>query len=182
MRRFSLVISLLAVSMTRPVGAQGADYVPAQRLRPGRELVAVYIGSTDCFPCQLPEVKAAVRGMKSLLAAQAKQRRMAFAVIGATQDWDLTQGAAFFDSLGVFDQIVIGGNWTNLAVEQFMLRDSLAELVIPQIVLVERTVELDKRVRLSEPRVLRRINGGKDIAAWFAAGARIAESDDGKPR
>ena len=81
-----------------------------------------------------------------------------------------------------FDRVVIGGNWTNVGVEQFVLRDSLAELVMPQVVLMERTVQLGQRVTVSEPRVLRRITGGADIPAWFAAGAPIPVLEDRKPR
>jgi len=182
MHRIARVVALCVVVLSRPVGAQGADYVPSQRLAAGRELVAIYIGATDCGPCQWPQVKNAVRAMKPLLAAQAKQRRMAFTVIGAAQDWDLKQGAAFLEPLGAFDQVVIGGNWTNLAVEQFVLRDSLAELVMPQVVLMERTVQLDKRVTVSEPRVLRRVSGGTDIPAWVASGAPVAVSEAVEPR
>jgi hypothetical protein len=158
--------------------AQLPDYVPSQRLPKGRELVAVYIGSTDCGPCNLPQVKHAIRAMKPLLANQAKQLGMAFTAIGSTQDWDLRQGAAFFDSLGAFDQLVIGSNWTNLAVEHFILRDSLAIMGMPQVVVVERTVQLGSRVSISEPRLVRRIVGGTDIPAWVAAGAPVTVAAD----
>ena len=168
--------------LAQSAAGQTVDYVPSHRLPEGRELVAVYIGSTDCAPCQWPQVKHAVRAMKPLLAAQARQRGMAFTVIGSTQDWDLRQGAAFFDSLGGFDQLVIGGNWTNLAVEQFVLRDSLALLAMPQVVVMERTVHVGKRITVSEPVLRRRISGGTDIPAWVAAGAPISPGDDGKPQ
>lgn len=182
MRRFSPVLTLCVLLASRLAGAQAADYVPSQRLPEGRELVAIYIGSTDCGPCQLPEVKSAVRAMKSLLAAQAKQRGVALTVIGAAQDWDVKRGAAFLEPLGAFDQVVIGGNWTNIAVEQFVLRDSVAEMAMPQVVLVERAVQLSKRVTVSAPRVLRRITGGAEIPAWVAAGAPIDVLEDKKPR
>ena len=182
MRRFSLLLSLFVAVVSRAASAQAADYVPSQRLAEGRELVAIYIGSTDCGPCQWPQVKSAIRDMKSLLAAQAKQRGEALTVIGAAQDWDVKRGAAFLEPLGAFDQVAIGGNWTNLAVEQFVLRDSLAEMVMPQVIVLERTVRLGKRVTVSEPRVLRRILGGADIPAWVAAGAPIAVLEDKKPR
>jgi hypothetical protein len=152
MRRLSPVLAFSLLLVSRGVGAQAADYVPLQRLPEGRELVAIYIGSTDCGPCQLPELKNAVRAMKPLLAAQAKQRGLALTVIGAAQDWDLKRGAAFLEPLGAFDQIVIGGNWTNIAVEQFVLRDSLAEMAIPQVVLIERTVQVSNRVTVVRPR------------------------------
>ena len=176
------VLALSSVAFARSAGAQAAEYVPSQRLAAGRELVAVYIGSTDCAPCLLPQVKSAVRAMKPLLAAQAKQRRMAFTAIGAADDWDLKRGATFLEPLGAFDQVVIGGNWTNLAIEQFVLRDSLAEMVIPQVVLMERMVQLGTRITVSQPRVLRRITGGADIPAWVAAGAPIDVVEANGPR
>ena len=181
MRRFSLLLVSFLVLVSRSVDAQ-TEYSPSYRLVAGRELAVIYFGSTDCGPCQLPQVKSAIRAMKPLLAAQAKQRRESFTAIGSAQDWDLKQGAAFLEPLGAFDQVVIGGNWTNLAVEQFVLRDSLTEMVIPQVLVLERTVNLGKRVTVSEPRVLRRITGGVDIPAWVAAGASIALPEDEKPR
>jgi hypothetical protein len=182
MRRFSPAVALSILLVSTALGAQAPDYAPSHRLTDGLELVAIYIGSTDCGPCQLPEVKNAVRAMKSLLAAQAKQRGIALTAIGVAQDWDVKQGAAFLEPLGAFDQVVIGGNWTNIAVEQFVLRDSVAEMAMPQIVLVERTVQLGTRVSVSAPRVLRRISGAKDIPAWVAAGAPISALEDKKPR
>jgi hypothetical protein len=182
MRRINPVLALCVLAVTRPVGAQATEYVPSQRLQEGRELVAIYIGSTDCGPCQFPAVKSAIRAMKPLLAAQARQRGMTFSAIGAAQDWDLTRGASFLEPLGAFDQVVIGGNWTNVAVEQFILRDSLAELVMPQVVVIERMVQLSKRVTVTEPRVVKRVTGSADIPAWVAAGAPLAVLDDKKPR
>lgn len=182
MTRCGAFLAFCVLVVSRSVGAQATDYVPSQRLSEGRELVAVYIGSTDCGPCQLPPVKSAVRTMKSLLAAQAKQHGMAMTVIGVAEDWDLKRGAAFLEPLGPFDQVVIGGNWTNVAVEQFVLRDSLALMAMPQVVVLERTVQLGERVTVSEPHVLKRISGGVDIPAWVAAGAPVALGDDKKPR
>lgn len=182
MRRLSPVLALGALLVSAPLGAQAADYVPSHRLPEGRELVVVYIGSTSCGPCLRPEVKNAVRSMKSLLAAQARQRGAALTVIGAAQDWDLKQGASFLEPLGAFDQVVIGGNWTNLAVEQFVLRDSVSEMAMPQVVVIERTVQVGSRLVVTAPRVLRRITGGTEIPAWVTAGAPIDVAADTKTR
>lgn len=181
MTRLSVFLASCALAVAPSVGAQATDYVPSQRLPDGRELVAVYIGATSCGPCNRPEVKSAVRAMKSLLAAQAKQRNMALAVIGVAEDWDVKRGAEFLEPLGAFDQVVIGGNWANVAVEQFILRDSLAEMAMPQVVVLERTVKAGQRVTVSEPHVLRRIIGGTAIPAWVAAGAPVESHDAGKP-
>ena len=59
---------------------------------------------------------------------------------------------------------------------------SLAEMAMPQVVLMERTIGVGARVTVSEPRVLRRILGGAEIPAWVAAGAPMAALGDKKPR
>jgi hypothetical protein len=59
--RIRRVLAVCILALSRPAVAQTADYVPSQRLAEGRELVAIYIGSTDCAPCQWPPVKSAVR-------------------------------------------------------------------------------------------------------------------------
>lgn len=118
--------------------------------------------------------------MKPLLAAQARQHGVALSVIGIADDWDLTSGARFLEPLGAFDQVVIGGNWTNLGIEHFILRDTLTEMSMPQVVVVERTVALGKGITVSEPRVLRRISGGEGIPVWVAAGAPIGLRDQKK--
>jgi len=182
MLRFSPALALCAVLASRSLGAQATEYVPSHQLPQGRELVAIYIGATDCGPCQSPEVKKAVVTMKALAAAQAKQRGMVFSAIGVATDWDLNSGTAFLAPLGYFDQLVIGANWTNLAVERFVLSDSLAEMAMPQILLIERTVNVGKRITVSEPRLVRQVTGGEAIPAWVAAGAPIDSVDDKKAR
>jgi hypothetical protein len=159
--------------MALPLRAQSSDYTPSHRLAEGRQIVAVYIGSTDCGPCQWPQVKEAVRKMKSLVAAQAAARGMTFRALGVAQDWDLKAGATFLEPLGAFDQVAIGDNWTNIGVEQYVLRDPVAEMAMPQIVILERTIKLGKRVTVTEPHVLKRIVGGEAIPAWVAAGASL---------
>jgi hypothetical protein len=115
--------------------------------------------------------------MKPLVAAQATARGLTFRAIGVAQDWDLKAGVTFLEPLGAFDQVVIGDNWTNIGVEQFVLRDSQAEMAMPQIVILERTVKLGKRVTVTEPHVLKRIVGGEAIPAWVAAGAGLPISE-----
>jgi hypothetical protein len=180
MHRLGVVFALCVLLAPSDGGAQSADYVPSNRLPEGREVVAVYIGSTSCGPCQTPEVKSAIRAMKPLLAAQARRHGVALSVIGVADDWDLQSGARFLEPLGAFDQVVIGGNWTNLGIEHFILRDTLTEMSMPQVVVVERTVTLGKRITVSEPRVLRRISGVTDIPAWVGAGAPIELREEKK--
>jgi len=63
MRRISPVLALCVLLASRPVGAQATEYVPSQRLQEGRELVAIYLGSTYCGPCQFVAAGAPVAAL-----------------------------------------------------------------------------------------------------------------------
>ncbi len=174
--RVSAIVLLIAL-VSRPLLAQRPDYVPTYQLPEGRQFLVVYIGASTCGPCLLPNVETAVRSMKTLIAAQATQMHASFSVIGVANDWEVTKAAAFLDSLGTFDQVVLGGNWTNLATERFVWRDPQGTPAMPQILVFERTVTLGDRITFSEPRMLRRLTGAEQIPAWVAAGAPISAPD-----
>ena len=168
--RISVALYLAAATAT----AQQAAYTPATVMPNGKEVVAVYIGAQSCGPCHAPAVKDAVRQMKKLVAAQAHQSGAAFSVMGVANDWDLTVAATFLSDIGPFDQLVLGGNWTNIAIEHFVWRQPDGNAAMPQILVLERTVTAGQRVSFSEPRVLRRLVGADEIPAWVANGAPIS--------
>jgi hypothetical protein len=156
------------------VGAQQSTYVPSQELPNGKEIVAVYIGAEDCGACHAPEVKDGVRRMKTLVQAQALKSGAAFSVIGVASDWDQKVAAAFLTDVLPFDQVVLGGNWTNLGIENFIWRDPKGHAGMPQVIILERTVTTDRAgMKFSEPRILRRLLGMKEIPEWVAKGAPI---------
>jgi hypothetical protein len=173
---------LLACSLTGgPLMAQEREYVPVYDLPKGREIVALYIGSTTCGPCLSPEVKAAVRKMKVLVADQAKAQGASFAAVGVANDWKVADGTTFLEPLGTFDQVVVGGSWTNLAIERYVWRDPQGVPAMPQILVIERTITTGPRIEFSEPKLLRRVTGGKEIPAWVENGAPISATDTPRP-
>jgi len=163
-------LSLIGSSLA----AQQSTYVPSNKLPNGKEIVAVYLGAESCGACHFPAVKDAVKRMKELVNAQARKVGAAFSVIGVANDWDQAVAAAFLAPVGPFDQVVLGGNWTNIAIEHFVWRDPKGNPAMPQILLFERTVTPGVRIAFSEPRLLRRMVGADEIPAWVAAGAPIA--------
>jgi len=165
----------------RPLFSQERDYVPTYTSPKGREIVAIYIGSSSCGPCLLPEVKAAVRKMKVLVADQAKAQGALFSAVVAANDWEVAKATSFVEPLGEFDQLVLGGNWTNLAIERYVWRDPEGVPAMPQILVVERTVTPGGRLSFSEPKVLRRVMGGKEIPAWVEKGALISAPEAPRP-
>ena len=175
--RLSTALALLLAFAPRAIRAQDTVYTPVHTMPDGREIVTVYIGAESCGPCHSPEVKHAVRAMKPLVAAQARARHAAFAAIGVANDWEIGKAEAFLSPLDQYDQVVLGGNWTNLALERFVWRDPQGVPAMPQILVFERTVTPGARVVFSDAKLLRRVLGEKDIPAWVAQGAPIVLAD-----
>jgi hypothetical protein len=113
--------------------------------------------------------------MKSLVQAQATKAGAATQIIAVANDWIHADAIKFLDDVQPFDQVVIGGNWTNLAIERFMWRDSTARPAMPQVMVFERTVRPGDRITFSEPTLLRRLVGSKEIPDWVRAGAPISK-------
>ena len=175
MRRFASTLLVMS-AVAAPLGAQDSIYKPSMKSPDGKQILAVYLGAQTCGPCLLPEVKAAVKRFKGLVAEQAKKSGATFSVIGASSDWDQTVAANFLADVGPFDQVSLGSQWTNLAFEQFVWRLPGGETAMPQILILERTVRTEERgITFSEPKVLRRVSGSKDIPAWVAQGAPISQ-------
>jgi hypothetical protein len=95
---------------------RASPYQPEYQLPAERQVVALYIGASDSAPCRVPETKAAVREMKSLLAFQAKATHRSLAVIGVSLDWEVDTAVAFLKETVPYDEILGGGNWVNLGV------------------------------------------------------------------
>jgi hypothetical protein len=167
----SLVLSL---SLAVPAYGQSPAYAPATELPNGKEILVVYFGAQDCGPCHLPEVKDAVRKMKGLVQAQATKAGASTEIIAVANDWDHAQALDFLKDVQPFDQVVIGGNWANLATERFMWRDSTSKPAMPQVMVFERTVKPGRRITFTEPVLLRRLVGAKEIPDWVSAGAPIS--------
>src|SRR3954463_8986987 len=174
MRCLRKVAPLLVLCAVALKAQQQPPYVPSQELPKGREIVAGYFGSESCGPCHAPEVKDGVVRMKELLRVQALKAGAAFSVVGVANDWDQKVAAAFLEPVGPFDQVVLGGNWTNVAIEQFIWRDPQGQPVMPQILVVERTVTTGAAITFTPPRTLRRLVGPDSIAAWVKKGAAIS--------
>jgi hypothetical protein len=166
---FGKALFLLAIAFA-PLRAQTAE----RNLPNGKELVAVYVGASTCEPCLQPAIKSAVPRMKTLLSDFAKKNGYAFSAVGVAIDWSTDRGAAFLSGNGPFDQLVIGGNWTNLAAEHYIWSDRAAVPAMPQIVLLERSVIHGERLAFTPTRVISRIIGLEEIPKWVAAGAPVA--------
>jgi hypothetical protein len=81
-------------------------------------------------------------------------------------------GAAYLDTVATFDEVSAGQNWLNSEAVQFLWRDHLGEPATPQLVLVERDVEVDKtKIRIGADKIALRLVGAGEIAKWLEDGS-----------
>lgn len=175
--QLTTVVALgMALLVFKPGTARPQDtsYVPSKESPNGRQVVAVYFGAHWCKPCMVPDMKAAIRRMKLLVAAQARDSGAAFSAIVDAFDRNLDTGLAFVRPLGAFDEYSFGDDITSLTAERFIWGDSLVEKGLPTLVVFERTVHVAPHtaITFSPVHVLLRLSGDA-IVPWVQAGAPI---------
>lgn len=154
-------------------GAAGA-YRPSNSNPEGREVVAVLISSSTCIANQNAGFKPAVREMMRRLGFQRDSAKLHLSITGVSTDWQPRVGVSYFEELGQFDELVVGRNWFNSAITRHVWQAEGARPVIPQIILLERTVTQGERgPQITGERVIGRFWGGDEIMAWAARGAPL---------
>jgi thiol-disulfide isomerase/thioredoxin len=179
LNRILTAVAAVALTFSSEVHAQQtvADtaYTPVQDFQSGRQVMAIYFGASWCKPCDRPDMKDAVRRMKPMLLAQAVKNGGFFTAMGVALDRDLTKALAFLNPNGAFDEYVIGSDLTSLAAERFIWGDPGNFPAVPQIVVPERTLEVERGapIKFGTIRVVRRVHGDS-IPLWVKAGATVS--------
>lgn len=135
----------------------------ARSVVPRTDTTAFVIVTSSCAAC------TDANGVDSLRRAHQEYRRSPTRrTVGVVLDDDLSGGLDLLARYGAFDELVIGGSWTNLAVLDHVWSDSTAMAVVPQLVLVERRFE-ERRNRIikAHERLLGRAYGLDAMRAAF---------------
>jgi hypothetical protein len=189
-RRFLIGASLLlgpslsaqSVPLPEPAPTPAGAYNPTYRTPTGRQLVVVYIGSTGCGHSRDANLKDAVRRMKPLLAHQADSLKRPLSVNGVALDWVVDSGVVYLQSLGAWNEIGVGGQWTSLGAEKFVWKAG-AYPHIPQVLVLERTVtEGNKGITFGPEHRLATYVGTDEVIEWVARGAPILARHQPRPQ
>ena len=137
-----------------------------------RQIIAVYLGTegTDAG------MVAIVRDMKAALSRQTVTTHRTFIARGVSLDPSVDGGIRHLALLGPFDEIAVGGNWTNSAVIRYLGGDigTNRSTAIPQVVLLERDVtQAAERLQVSPEREIAQFIGTKEIGDWVHRGAPL---------
>jgi hypothetical protein len=176
--RRGLSLFLLLLGSVGMVSAQDGFYRARHQEPNGRQILAVYIGATDCQPCIWPPFKTSLKQMWPLLDAHAQRAQAAFATLGVAINDDADSGAAMLAPLSQFDEVSLGGGWVNHVAEHYIWTDSTGVPAIPQVLVIARDVNSSKgksQWSVTNSRVLARVVGAEAIRAWIAKGAPVSD-------
>ena len=166
-------LATLSLLSTLTLGApsdvtRSAPHAPATR----HELVAVYIGSIGID--SVSGMREIVPAMKVSLAGVATANGRAFVSKGVSIEPLVADGFRDLQWLGGFDEMSVGGNWTNTSVVQYLMRSPAGTRAIPQVIVLERDVTTsDRDITVTPEREVARLVGVAGIANWVKRGTPL---------
>jgi hypothetical protein len=81
--------------------------------------------------------------MKQQLRTAASLRSEDFYTVGVAVDWSVSDGLHFLSESGPYDEISVGDNWMNLDAISYIVRNLPGAADIPQVILLERSLDLE---------------------------------------
>jgi hypothetical protein len=114
--------------------------------------------------------------MRSKLLLQTATSHREMIVHGVSLEPSVSEGLSHLATLGSFDEVSVGGNWTNSTVVRY-LGGTIGKThgtMIPQLVLLEREVqEGDSTIEIGPEHEIARYIGRDEIGAWVQRGAPL---------
>ena len=157
----------------RPVvtdgGASAESGVPASIVG-GEQLVLVFVGSTSCVWSRTPEVRGALRQAEAALRRNAESRQMGLHRIGVSVAPSPEAGLRLLADVGEFDEVAVGGRWTNAGIQKYVSEGFHGSAATPQLLVLQRRIG-DNGRGVYEETLLRRLVGTGMIASWLSGGA-----------
>ncbi|MEO8620715.1 MAG: hypothetical protein ABI625_06605 [bacterium] len=175
MRRVRITtLTVMLVAMVASLSAARLERPAAPTAVVTREIIAVYLGTigTDSQSGMVP----AIRDMKFAVKRQATETGRRFIARGVSLEPSVDDGARHLALFGAFDEVSLGGNWTNSAVVRYLggSIDSARATSIPQLILLEREVTAGgASLKISPEHEVARFVGVTEISTWVQHGALL---------
>lgn len=135
----------------------------------GPELLAVYIGSSTCIGSKIPEFRPVQQQVMRALGQLAEHDGLRFRRIGVAVDVGPRTGFEYLDKFGPFDSKLVGGGWENPGAVDYLFRGLPGDATIPQIVIVQRHVEvLQNGLEITRDSLWGRLIGIDGMRQWLA--------------
>jgi len=112
------------------------------RVETGTEVIAFFLASSTCGASQHPRLPSALKAIRTKLNGQSQSEGKRFVYVGVAVDDDPDAGLTFLKPFGPFDEIVSGGGRVGTGSVDLLIRGMPGPLSLPQLIIVERTIEV----------------------------------------
>ena len=155
---------------------------PPQPVMPSRpvavtEVIAVYIGSVGTD--SLTGMDRVLDAMGGAVRKQTASTNRAFLMRGVSIEPSVEAGIRHLSRLAQFDEVSVGGNWTNSAVVRYLgvHNGRVSDSPIPELIILEREVRFDgdRMLEVGPERELARFIGIDKIQGWVTSGAPLPQ-------
>jgi hypothetical protein len=135
-----------------------------------RQLELVFIASSTCHGLRVPGFKTGLDSVRQRLRRQAARDGAEFVSLGVAVDSSVESGERMLVEFGPFDQLVLGGGWSNVGAEHYLWRDIPGHPIVPQVIVLSRQVTiLNDSITFGDERVQTRKAGANEVIAWAKA-------------
>lgn len=170
--------AVAAPSLAPPKGpaatpGDSVAYQPRGVLTSGRERVMIFVGASFCGAHRTPGFPEAIERAKTRLQQDARRGGANFHAVAVSLDWDPDTALVFLKPFGRWDELSVGGNWSNDSALRYIWSGDSPVPTVPQVLVLERDMEVGQFVRASAPRELRRVVGADAIRRWVDSGAPL---------
>jgi len=154
-----------------PANSEVAQVDTVSYTRSDTSYSVVYLTSSICRWCLDKNHINDIESMLPLLKQNSNINKIRTEVIAVGIDVDTNRAINHINGIGKFDEISVGRNWYNTALDIYVWNSISVEPVVPQIVVL-RVVHEDRNDRIERKReVVLQLQGGQQIADWVDEGA-----------
>tara|TARA_R110002124_G_scaffold221839_1_gene387285 strand:- start:9601 stop:10161 length:561 start_codon:yes stop_codon:yes gene_type:complete len=109
------------------------------------EISLIYIGCSFCPAANDDEIPIILSNLKSKIENITAANDFSFSFIGISNEHDLETGINYLDGIAQFDEISIGNQMRNIAIQKYVWDNYTSELTssYPQIIVVKRKYETE---------------------------------------
>lgn len=170
----AIPVPIVNVSWKVPA-LQKQAYTPEARRDSGEELLFIVIGSSGCRWSNKPELARLVRRARDVVRSEAMSRDAGFATLGVAQDNVPQLGIEHLEKFGRFDELSVGRGWRNSGLLKYVYEEFPGPAATPQVLVVARDlIGEGGQWEVANERVLVRLTGVAEIAAWLQGGAHVS--------
>ena len=163
--------SLTTASMSEP-GTNDGPAADSLTVGSSNERLVVFLGSSACPASTRDSLREDLRILGDSLQSRLRLSKVRVAMIGVSIDFNVNAGIRYLRELYPFQEVTVGRGFLNSASTGFLLGASGAALTVPQILILERIVEIDSTsITVGRSLIVRRIVGADSIHAWAQKGA-----------